>query len=117
MVQHEAVTVSPAVAKQNRTFIAIPSGVASMAFSFWIFQGKWLRVCIPAEIRGNGICLGRPNLLPTVVVAYQFPCNLRLEFFQWQGFSIHLRDKLVQYVCIGDCDIKDELKNVLVHLV
>ena len=57
------------------------------------------------------------NLLPTVVVAYQFPCNLRLEFFQWQGFSIHLRDKLVQYICIGDCDIKDELKNVLVHLV
>ena len=29
----------------------------------------------------------------------------------------YLRDKLVQYICIGDCDIKDEPKNVLVHLV
>ena len=33
MVQHETVTVSPAVAKPNPTFIAIPSGEASMAFS------------------------------------------------------------------------------------
>ena len=120
MLQHEAVTVSPTVAKPHPTFIAIPSGEASMAFSATSFLDLSMEMAESLDSGRNKWHwdLSWPsNLLPTVVVAYQFPCKLRPEFFQWQGFSTRWRVKLVQYVCIGDCDIKDEQKNVLVHLV
>ena len=97
VVQHEAVTVSPAVAKPNPTFIAIPSGVANMAFSATSF------VDLPREM-AESLRYGKnawhwhlswlSYLLPTVVVTYPFPCKLHPEFFEWQGFSIHLRNKL-----------------------